>query len=247
VFDINAYRAFKLNSKRNTFLQYIDAMRPGIIVIETSEEFLEIAKNDTYASIKRNNKYCEQHFPSGTLVTINPFIYIFNDQHLYPSVFTVKKVIAAGRNNFILETDTLDMNRCAAENEYFKFNISHVESILLRGDKMSVEPHCSEVLLFGITPDSRYDEFVKRGHWLVNNMYGLVYKLTSEYFSDSMNIRKQKIANDLLKQSFVKVIYNSATHEYVYRLNKKRTKRFIKQNKNRYTLPFIELGFKENV
>ena len=223
---------------RMLVVEYIERMYKGIQIVEKHEDVSPDFYTYELSTSDKDNKYQPEHFLIGTQVTVSPTIGKMYRDHLYPSVFTVQGIRANGPSSFVLVTTADDMSGILPGEKY-SFNISHVENIVSQG-KGIIKIQSRRNLDYGAVlqyerVERGYPQYAKKNHWLV---YGgsmlithLVHKLNIPIGSV---VDSDSFVDVLLSQHFVKVINTGRFGPRLYLVNKKRARRFVKQNLNRF-------------
>lgn len=249
-FDTEAFLRFlKVRGTpfKEALIDFIGRMYEGLQLKEESGVgFYEYETTDNYPHSVAHTKLNPSFFPKGTLVTVSRILMGMHTtlQLAFPSVFTVNRVVQNGVNSFLLETTTPDTSSIAEPGELYKFNIHHVTGIVMRGIEMDVEYYkdsfgndCGDHAV-SASDLEKYATYNK-SEWMVHDQFGLgliIRRLVGD------KLKGKGVALDawgmvclLEKQTFVKVSKPVFSRMYEMRLvNKKRTKRFVKQNVNRF-------------
>lgn len=253
MFDNKAYAKFKQNqfdrygaaellAKYNMLIvEYVARMYKGIQIVEKHEDVFPDFYSYELPTSDEGNKFQPEHFLVGTQVTVSPELARMYWDHLYPSVFTVEGIRQNGPNGFVLTTSTDDMSGLVPGEKYC-FNISHVENIVSQGKGViKIDPWkqigANEILKFADASKSN-PEYAKKNHWLT---YGDCNRLVFA-IAGMPDIPRGAVLNTgglmwlLLEQSFVqKIQMGRGNWDFaLYSINKKRAKRFVKQNLNRF-------------
>lgn len=194
---------------------------------------------------KQPQRWMPEHFPIGTIVKVNLSI---SEDKSKEQVFEVARTLSNGPGSFVIETtqydDTLEMMK--------SFNMSWVVGIIKRssggpsydprnlGEKFRQdnEKHAHQ--------DREYfiNQLKKDGHQMNVRGYYFGYS-PSEYTRSLVYYHSPAIANTelvdydaiaaaLSKQSFVRWISITDTNFKIFRVNKVRSKRWLKQNFRRF-------------
>lgn len=253
-FDNSAFMAFKESlfvdygeRDRSRFIpsligEYVGRMYEGIEFMSSEDEIIsEFYKDEKVVSAEKKISFQPEHFLVGTQVTVSPIIAQMYRDHAYPSVFTVEGIRQNGPDSYVLTTTQDDMSGIVP-GERYHFNISHVEQIVFQG-KGVIKIHpwkeidVNEILKFADASKCN-PEYAKKNHWLT---YGDSSRLVLA-IAGMPNIPRGAVLNTaglmrlLLEQSFVqKIQMGRGNWDFArYSINKKRAKRFVKQNLNRF-------------
>jgi hypothetical protein len=244
-FYYGAYWVFVNNTTPSKFADlehFVQRMRPGITV-GTLDDFNGLIGNPAIPHEKEDNKFTAQHFPKGTLVTVSTVISGMGVFHksLYPSVFYITKVIQNGADSFVLETSTVVDSLTDPEDEAFKFNMNHVDTIVMRGtgelvvERFSYNKNRVDML----NAAHEFPDLARKNRWLTHGAVELVRLMVSQLpRREGAVVDNYRLASYLLDQSFVKEVpvgkSYSGANVYLFSINKKRAKCFVKQNVNRF-------------
>lgn len=256
-FDITAYNEFKKNQfteygeatpksrVRQLVLEYVSRMYDGIQFVSSEDEIIPnfyIPDLLTMVTEKKQINWLPEHFLKGTQVTVSPVIAGFHSTKIHPSVFTIQGIRQNGPNSFVLKTTVPENIEAFGEGETYSFNISHVENIVTQGKGIikidSWRYFTRDSILQFADASKGNSKYAKKGHWLtyedthqiVRVMVGMP-SIPRGAVLDTVGLMRL-----LLEQSFVKKIQagESSWVFVLYSINKKRAKRFIKQNLNRF-------------
>lgn len=214
-------------------LTCVKRMYAGIELVTSHEDIIDCFYNRDTREPRKDNKFGPEHFPPGTQFTLSYILASFYTNAEYPSVFTVQGIVQNGPNSFILETTADDMQELSIGEKY-SFNISHVENIVLRG-KGPVKLHVPQTRQISDV-SVNFPALVKKGYWLTHGSSATIFGLTSRLTVPTGTVLDAEALNDqLMKQSFVKEAPRVAGYfPTLWLINKKRAKRFVKQNLNRF-------------
>lgn len=198
--------------------------------------------------LEKENNWQPQHFPHGTLVKLGNFArnedgtcsytskrnggLIVEIDHLIPSV-------DGGYQARTLEPSSIS-------DLLFTFHISHVDSIVKRGDGKVIIKHrgngtfhdhrktCIDYLLgaVGIKPS--------KSKYYSTNTSEILYKAASKFTRNELAVVREEMFRELKSQSFVKETIHQ-TWGNVIVADKKRTDRWVKQNFNRFLMSEKEI------
>lgn len=252
LFDNQAYCEFKKTqlvrygtdkSKapvRMPTVEYVERMYKGIQIVQHYEDISTDFYERELFPIGNRKKFQPEHFRIGTQVTVSKILATMsNSGGMYPSVFTIKGICKNGPGSFVLETTSDDLAGFMPKGEKYKFNIDHVENIVSQGSgviKIQSPWHIdySEALEY-VSTDHYYPQYAKKNHWLVYGGSMLITTLTDRLgIPNGALVDSGDFMDELLCQHFVKVIDTGAFGLRLYLINKKRAKRFVKQNINRF-------------
>lgn len=254
VFDYTAYRIFLDQTARPSFAdlnEFIQRMRPGVVV-GTEEDLNEYVNGPVPHYYVSGNKFTVQHFPKGTLVTTSSITHGLHRDPL-PSVLYVTKVVQNDIDSFCLVTSTPSPYSFDSKEGFYTFNMTLVDTIVMRGTGGLVVER-----FLGYDPErlKRMDATemfteTSRKNYYMSGMTGctaLVEMLVSQLSRrEGAVVDYRSLTDSILKQSFVKrVLVNRRVHRpdhYVFSINKKRAKRFVKQNVNRFLMSAREAQY----
>lgn len=254
-FDVAAYNEFKKNqfteygeappksSVRQLILEYISRMYDGIRFVSSEDQIVpDFYNREPETAEKKQINWCPEHFLKGTQVTVSPAIASFHSTEIRPSVFTIQSIHQNGPNSFVLKTTVPENIEAFGEGETYSFNISHVENIVTQGKGIiKIEPRIyvtRESILQFADASKGNSKYAKKGHWLT---YEDTHQIVC-VMGGMLSIPRGAILNTaglmrlLLEQPFVqKIQLGEGSWTFVlYSINKKRAKKFIRQNFNRF-------------
>ena len=170
-------------------------------------------------------KFDFAHFPKGTIFLLKPeFRHQFNGED---KEFEVNRIFQNGANSFVLQTTTWN----DVIQQWYSFNISHVQRIIKRGQ--------GEILLSNSIPNINLwqdDRQVKsKTDYAVLNLTPFILSLIYRYVPITAYIDLDQAVESLKEQGFVKTISNDSWYSH-YLVNKKKVKKWLRQNANRLIL-----------
>lgn len=171
--------------------------------------------------MEKVTKFDFAHFPKGTIFLLKPeFRYQFNGED---KEFEVDRIFQNGANSFVLQTTT--WNR-------YSFNISHVQKIIKRGQ--------GEVLLSNSVPNINlwqdYRQTKSKTDYAVLNLRQFIQSMIYQHIPIQAYVDLDHAIKALKKQGFVRL--NDVSHVYInYLINKKKFKKWLRKNANRFILP----------
>lgn len=170
-------------------------------------------------------KFSIAHFPQGTIFELNPeFLPQFNGENRQ---FEVDYIAQNGAQSFVLQTTTIN----DIIDRPYAFNIIHVKRIVKRGQ--------GEVKVYNSVPDiNLWQDFSQRKsktHYAVLNLTPFILSLIYRYVPITAYIDLDQAVESLKEQGFVKTISNDSWYSH-YLVNKKKVKKWLRQNANRLIL-----------
>lgn len=171
-------------------------------------------------------KFDFAHFPKGTIFLLKPeFRYQFNGED---KEFEVDRIFQNGANSFVLQTTTWN----DTIQRWYSFNISHVQKIIKRGK--------GEVLLNNSIPNINlwqdYRQAKSKTNYAVLNLTPFVLSMIYQYIPVQAYVDLDQAIETLKKQGFVRL--NDKDVFYTnYLINKKKFKKWLQKNANRFILP----------
>lgn len=183
-------------------------------------------------------KWQPEHFPLGTTVTLKNYVNI-NGEFRFSSegpepVVTVCDIIANGIDSFLIQTEFFNESLGI----FHSFNFDHIGSIIKRGTGQIVNVKyrgnpkavcVNEVISDGLINTNKY--YFRSDYEILNYLVSLTTLPKTLYL-------KKGFFDFLVSQSFVKKTPDAYYHDYfMYSMDKKRAKRFVRQNINRWIEP----------
>jgi hypothetical protein len=171
-------------------------------------------------------KFDFAHFPKGTIFLLKPeFRYQFNGED---KEFEVDRIFQNGANSFVLQTTTWN----DTIQRWYSFNISHVERIIKRGQ--------SEVLLSNTIPNINLWQDCRQAKsktdYAVLNLTPFILSMIYQHIPAQSYVDLDQAVEALKKQGFVRL--NDEDRFYInYLINKKKFKKWLQKNANRFILP----------
>ncbi len=171
-------------------------------------------------------KFDFAHFPKGTIFLLKPeFRYQFNGED---KEFEVNRIFQNGANSFVLQTTTWN----DVIQQWYSFNISHVQRIVKRGH--------GEVLLNNSSPDINlwqdYRQTKSKTDYAVLNLTPFIQSMIYQHIPIQAYVDLDHAIEALKKQGFVRL--NDKDVFYTnYLINKKKFKKWLQKNANRFILP----------
>lgn len=250
-FDNQAYSEFKRaqfvpygtkkspQGGRMLIVEYVERMYEGIQFAVKYEHVFPDFYNLSRSPHSESNKFQPEHFLVGTQVTVSPLIAQMYDNKLYPSVFTVQGIRANGPSSHCLITTTDDLSGIMPSGEKYSFNISHVESIVSQG-KGAIKIQSLRSISYNEAleyerVERHYSQYAKKNHWLVYGGSTVVTCLAHNlHIPVGAVLDSSSLVNALLDQHFVKNVNAGPFIGHLHLINKKRAKKFVRQNLNRF-------------
>lgn len=170
-------------------------------------------------------KFDFAHFPKGTIFLLKPeFRYQFNGED---KEFEVDRIFQNGANSFVLQTTTWN----DTIQRWYSFNISHVQKIIKRGK--------GEVLLSNSVPNINlwqdYRQAKSKTNYAVLNLTPFILSMIYQYIPVQAYVDLDHAIEALKKQGFVRL--NDKDRFYTnYLINKKKFKKWLQKNANRFIL-----------
>ena len=171
-------------------------------------------------------KFDFAHFSKGTTFLLKPeFRYQFNGED---KEFEVDRIFQNGANSFVLQTTTWN----DTIQRWYSFNISHVQKIIKRGK--------GEVLLNNSIPNINlwqdYRQAKSKTNYAVLNLAPFVLSMIYQHIPIQAYVDLDQAIETLKKQGFVRL--NDKDVFYTnYLINKKKFKKWLQKNANRFILP----------
>lgn len=180
-------------------------------------------------------KFHTHHFPAGTIVVLEDDMYRHTPSKIPGEEFEITKVVRTGPVNYVLET-TKKMDREAFGDMNQAFNMTCVKAIVKRGSgpvvfhERDFDPKDFRFLEEKHELAAYMNVKIKKthfAHWSLRDI--LMFCIINRPVNGSM-LDMETLQAAVEKQSFVHSLndYGSVS------VNKKRLKRFIKQNYNRF-------------
>jgi hypothetical protein len=182
----------------------------------------------------KTSKFQHQQFPVGTVAQLSDNIGYFVDGKRN-NVITVRGVVKNGPDNYLLQS----MEYSASLNMFHSYHINHVEKIIKSGTGRFIVEKVGGAFTFTPQPMTEFSKYICYARdldWIVLRILDL-------------NRRDYQLCYDLkgltaalMKQSFIKKLHASELSVYGHVQNvlnvskKKKIKRFILQNCNRFLL-----------
>lgn len=171
-------------------------------------------------------KFDFAHFPKGTIFLLKPeFRHQFNGED---KEFEVNRIFQNGANSFVLETTTWN----DVIQQWYSYNIDHVQRIVKRGH--------GEVLLNNSSPDINlwqdYRQTKSKTDYAVLNLSPFIQSMIYQHIPTQAYVDLDRATEALKKQGFVRL--NDKDVFYTnYLINKKKFKKWLQKNANRFILP----------
>lgn len=186
----------------------------------------------------KSTNWQPEHFPIGTTVTLEKYV---NDNGKFRrntegprAIVTVCDIIADGVDSFLIQTEFFN----EALGIFRTFNFDDIGSIIKRGTgpvkvvkyRGDSKPVCVNALL----PNN----LLNTNRYYFRTSYEILSYLASLTSLPKNLYLKEGFFEFLVSQSFVKKTDDSYFHgSWVYNMNKKRARRFVRQNINRWIKP----------
>lgn len=171
-------------------------------------------------------KFDFAHFPKGTIFLLKPeFRYQFNGED---KEFEVDRIFQNGANSFVLQTTTWN----DTIQRWYSFNISHVQKIIKRGG--------GKVLLNNSIPNidlwQDYRQAKSKTDYAVQDLMSFILSMIYQHIPIQAYVDLDHAIKALKKQGFVRL--NDEGRVYInYLINKKKFKKWLQKNANRFILP----------
>ena len=193
-------------------------------------------------SQNQTSKFHTGHFPAGTIVVLNDEMYHYTTSKTPGEEFEITKIVRTGPSNYVLET-TKKMDREAFGDMNQSFNMTHVKAIVKRGDGPMVfhernfdptdfmfleEKHIIENHL---NIKTKKTHFV---HWSLRDI--VMFCIRDRNINGGGIFDIEKCLEAVNKQSFVNFFDTRAYGIGGFSVDKKRLKRFMQQNYNRFLI-----------
>lgn len=175
--------------------------------------------------MEKVTKFDFAHFPKGTIFLLKPeFRYQFNGED---KEFEVDRIFQNGANSFVLQTTTWNN----IIQQWYSFNISHVQKIIKRGQ--------GEVLLSNSVPNINlwqdYRQTKSKTDYAVLNLRQFIQSMIYQHIPIQAYVDLDHAIEALKKQGFVR--FNDKDVLSNYLINKKKFKKWLQKNANRFILP----------
>lgn len=175
--------------------------------------------------MEKVTKFDFAHFPKGTIFLLKPeFRYQFNGED---KEFEVDRIFQNGANSFVLQTTTWNN----IIQQWYSFNISHVQKIIKRGQ--------GEVLLSNSVPNINlwqdYRQTKSKTEYAVLNLRQFIQSMIYQHIPIQAYVDLDHAIEALKKQGFVR--FNDKDVLSNYLINKKKFKKWLQKNANRFILP----------
>lgn len=249
-FDYHAYETW-VNTKRQNHTDhdvcaaaFVEAAHPGVRIFESNENFIPDFYAPTESSpFSFNEKFRPEFFPEGTVFTASRVVARMCSEKLGPDVLVVRRVIQNDVNSYVIETTIPEILPFGYEPEFFKINIGHVERILVRGNgKMNVEyftgPDIIEGGVFWVK--NEFPKLANKNEWLLlagNNKPS--FKMKGFTIQPGACVNIGYLVFKLCEQTFSEQIESQLIR--INRMKKKKAKRYIHQNINRFLVSASKL------
>lgn len=188
-------------------------------------------------------KFHTHHFPIGTVFTLNEEMYKHTTSKIPDEEFEVVKIARNGPDSYILET-TKKMNPEAFGDMNQAYNISLVKTIIKRGDGPVVieEREFNPENCKFLEEKTGFEDYcgvkIKKTHFVDHSLQDIVRFCIRNYNTGPGLLDLDAMIDLIAKQSFVKQVRRfSKRPDFVWgvvSVDKKRLKRFIQQNYNRF-------------
>lgn len=171
-------------------------------------------------------KFDFAHFPKGTIFLLKPeFRHQFSGED---KEFEVSHIFQNGANSFLLQTTMWN----DVIQRWYSFNISHVQRIIKRGQ--------SEVLLSNTIPNINLWQDCRQAKsktdYAVLNLTPFILSMIYQHIPAQAYVDLDHAVEALKKQGFVRL--NGKDRFYInYLINKKKFKKWLQKNANRFILP----------
>lgn len=243
---------------------YTKKIYPEVVLKDAADQAFEDAMNWTYSysivipdedenqeekeevpeaqkSKKKKRGYNVQFFPIGAFFTRSRIVTFVKAEDIPPEVYCVKDIVRNGEDSYVIRTTTPSKIPILSDQQE-SFNIGWVEKILERGDVFAINKEkgmfTSNKHVAKYVDDMReiYPQYHKKGHWLCYSIEDIIHALLRDVrVSEHAVVAAHSLGWLLRDQSFVKCIniygYYGST---IYVVNKKRAKRFVQQNQNKF-------------
>lgn len=191
-------------------------------------------------------KFHTHHFPVGTIFVLNDEMYHYSTSKVPGEEFVATRVVRNGPNSYVVET-TKKMNPEAFSDMNQSYNMSHVKAIIKRGDGPMVfeerefNPMDFKFLEEKHILENYYNIKTKKTHFVHWSPRDIVMFCIRDRNTNGGGIfDMEKCLAALDKQSFATSFDHSKYGIGAVSLDKKRLKRFLKQNYNRFLVSVKE-------
>lgn len=184
-------------------------------------------------------KFHTHHFPKGTIVVLDDDMCGYTTSKIPGEEFETTKVVRTGPSNYVLET-TKKMNPEVFGDMNQAFNVTCVKAIVKRGDgpvvfhEQDFDPMDFRFLEEKHILADYLNIKIKKthfAHWSLRDI--LIFCINTRPVNGSM-LDMERMLSAVEKQSFVKTSDRNGQGFGCVSVDKKRLKRFIKQNYNRF-------------
>lgn len=187
-------------------------------------------------------KFHTHHFPAGTIFVLNDEMYHYSTSKVPGEEFEVTKVVRNGPNSYVLET-TKKTNPEAFSDMNQSYNISHVKTIIKRGDgpvvfeEREFDPRDFMFLEEKHIIENHLNIKTKKTHFVHWSLRDIVMFCIRDRNANGGGIFDiEKCMEAVSKQSFVNFFDTRAYGIGGFSVDKKRLKRFMQQNYNRFLI-----------
>ena len=182
-------------------------------------------------------KFCPQHFPNGTLFSVNPNVF---QERFGLNEFEVSGIVRNGPDSYVLKTNQFD----EVIGTFNSFNIAHVAKIVRAGNGlMNIERsyYESNAPVFYLEDVERSELTQpahgwkpRRGYYNTCSLQSVIHFEWARLGLRQVCIDYSKITDAVIGQPWSKVI--SLDRFTFIQVNKKRLRAFIKANANRFLM-----------
>lgn len=197
---------------------------PSLKVGGTVDPSWELKVIDWYVKDKKGFNY--GHFPVGTVCEVK----LHNKD---PQLVTVTEIVSNGPNSYVIRTNAQRETRAE---DFLTVNINWVTRIVKRGP--------GTVTLAKQNPGKLWDNMPSHGYfpkhptlYRTSNIWGLLHVLVLDYCNDGMLLDIDKLITHLCNTGVIRQrVHKTSDYELAYCANKKKLRKAIKQNINRFLL-----------
>lgn len=204
--------------------------------------------------VKKQINWQPQHFPVGTVVHLEGFKRVVReDKEEIITDFsvsfvkigldiTVAKVIQNSPSNYLVETKELNVG-CGV---YYSYNFDHITSIVKRGDGPVKVEYFNDRFKFRDTKRIISNQVFNKNRYYWHGGMEIVWHLINQSnISKELSVKKEFI-DFFMKQSFIKkeILFPDTLPKWIfYSVDKKKARRFVQQNINRWIKPMKQVRF----
>lgn len=189
-------------------------------------------------------KFAPEHFPNGTIFEINEDVHFDKDG---PNLFEVTGIVRNDIDNYVLKTAQV-----REHTGQVGFAIGHVKRIIKRGNGpvqidygwygIKHDPRVvKDVVTMRLTKPIGYRFMPRKGYHNTGSLQSVLYYEASKLAKPAMLIDWTRLSRVIREQPWCAEVFpwrNTLAHMPVLVINKKRLRKFIKVNLNRFLVKY---------